>query len=241
MKRNNIFMWAYIVAIILCIFRRMNEDFSAWSPIVLAVTVSSMIFAVEDLGKSLYQILDDNLQYMESYISEIKDNLEEEGIILSRVAKKLAGVSESKERKKRIESTEESVNKAMRFTYEKISQYEKSKILYQRIIETCQWNIDVLTFLGFLSIFLILFFSEDIKLSIEDQEQLSVLSFVVILITQQINQFTTDNIKKHINNLEGLRNENMNAIDEATELEKMVDCFVEKRESLDMEATVNAD
>ena len=48
MKRNNIFMFAYIVFIFLCSSIKPFYDFPMWSRIVVAVTVASWVFAISD-------------------------------------------------------------------------------------------------------------------------------------------------------------------------------------------------
>lgn len=48
MKRNNIFMFAYIVFVFLCSLIKPFYDFPMWSRIVVAVTVASWVFAISD-------------------------------------------------------------------------------------------------------------------------------------------------------------------------------------------------
>ena len=48
MKRNNIFMLAYIIFIFLCVEVKSFWDFPMWGKIIAAVTTASWLFAVSD-------------------------------------------------------------------------------------------------------------------------------------------------------------------------------------------------
>lgn len=236
MKRNNIFMWAYIVAIIFCMGIKSFIDYSMWKPIVLAVTVSSMFFSLEDLFSSIYRTLEESCNHADRLIFEVTQLLNEEYAVISKIDKKKKMFAESNHT---YENTQELYNKLkspvdkVKSTVENYAQKYtsiKGNLKAYRIITI------VFAFLGYLVLFCILFFSQFIQLSTIFQEQLTVLSFAIILITQQINESLTGKIKKNANEIAYILKGKDESISQLRIIEKYIDKVSEDKEIPEMEA-----
>ena len=57
MKRNNIFMFSYIIFIFLCSLIKLHYNFPMWGRIVVAVTSASWLFAISDCCSSISRLL----------------------------------------------------------------------------------------------------------------------------------------------------------------------------------------
>ena len=73
MKRNTIFMWAYITFIIISIVLRLFVNYSLWTPTVIAVSISCVFFAVEDLLTSLYKVNNAYYQILKQLLQKLED------------------------------------------------------------------------------------------------------------------------------------------------------------------------
>lgn len=62
MKRNNIFMLAYIVFIFLCAWIKSINDFPMWGRLVVAITTASWAFAISDCCSSISNLLKDTYE-----------------------------------------------------------------------------------------------------------------------------------------------------------------------------------
>ena len=62
MKRNNIFMLAYIVFIFLCAWIKPIYDFPMWGRIVVAITTASWAFAISDCCSSISNLQKENYE-----------------------------------------------------------------------------------------------------------------------------------------------------------------------------------
>ena len=78
MKRNNMFMWAYISFIFVSICTRIHCEYSLWSPLVMAVTISSILFAIEDLSSSFEKKLNDSCNTLETFVIKARKETEKE-------------------------------------------------------------------------------------------------------------------------------------------------------------------
>lgn len=80
MKRNDIFMWAYITFVFFCIVLRIFWSFPLWGAVVLAITISSMFFAVEDICSSIARFSKETCDIADNFIltarKEISKDLE---------------------------------------------------------------------------------------------------------------------------------------------------------------------
>lgn len=86
MKRNNIFMWAYITFMVLSCIVRSITDFSMWTPIVIAITISSMFFAIEELFSSVSGMYGRLNEIREHGISDIKEKFQQDVAAEGRIA-----------------------------------------------------------------------------------------------------------------------------------------------------------
>ena len=72
MKRNNIFMWAYISFIGISVALRLLLNYSLWNPIIFAITFSSMFFAIEDFFTLLYQTKRKSCDITDSFVTSAR-------------------------------------------------------------------------------------------------------------------------------------------------------------------------
>lgn len=76
MKRNRLFMWAYICFIVIATILRLFTSYVLWQAIVVAVTVSGIFFALEQLFSVLYNKY---LAYADTFtlwIAETEDTIQ---------------------------------------------------------------------------------------------------------------------------------------------------------------------
>lgn len=186
MKRNAIFMWAYISFIGISVLLRIFISYTLWNPIVIAITFSSMFFAIEDLFSLLYQTLKSSNDISKKFIKEMRDKRKEALLFfvkLEEIARNYKGtkydMTELKEfsegPQKRIQDTLEILNE-----YEQFNSKERGK---EKKLKRCA---NVFAFIGFLLLFCSLILSTIIPVSALIQEFITVLSFTIILSTQQL-------------------------------------------------------
>ena len=196
MKKNNVFMWAYITAIYICVHVRAFVDYALWDSIVLAITVSSGFFAVEDFFSVGHSFLKESCDILENYIIKAKTNSKEDRDFFEKLKKKL--VSDPKL---------EELNADMNNSYESLIALAKNTIsnaeLVERQIGASRLKMkkydtiaNILAYLGFLCLFCLVFFSPYIFVSDRLQEIITVMSFAIIMATQQLKQHFTLTIKK---------------------------------------------
>lgn len=196
MKKNNVFMWAYITAIYICVLVRAFVDYALWDSIVLAITVSCGFFAVEDFFSVGHSFLKESCDILKNYIIKAKTNSKEDRDFFEKLKKKL--VSDPKL---------EELNADMNNSYESLIALAKNTIsnaeLVERQIGASRLKMkkydtiaNILAYLGFLCLFCLVFFSPYIFVSDRLQEIITVMSFAIIMATQQLKQHFTLTIKK---------------------------------------------
>ena len=82
MKRNNIFMFSYIVFIFLAASIKMIYDYPMWSRVVVAITAASWMFAISDCCASLYAFQKNIYETFFPLLDKIKYNIEQVKTIL---------------------------------------------------------------------------------------------------------------------------------------------------------------
>ena len=87
MKRNDIFMWAYISFIFVCIILRMNWAFPLWGAVVIAITISSVFFATEDLLSSVARFLQETCDVADKFIETAKKGIAKDREFLDKIGK----------------------------------------------------------------------------------------------------------------------------------------------------------
>ncbi|MBP3633717.1 MAG: hypothetical protein J6J43_03995 [Oscillospiraceae bacterium] len=169
MKRNNTFMFAYIVFIFLCAWVRLIYDFPMWGRIVVAITIASWAFAVSDcctsisnLQKDTYEIQFPLVDTAKFRINQIKDCLKKRGT------------------EKSDEATIEivlSCEKSCERILDRISKMKKASNVLKMVAIAS-------TFFAFLLFLCVLSFEPVYNYFFARQEGLTVLSFGMILLAQ---------------------------------------------------------
>lgn len=194
MKRKSIFMWAYITAICLCAILRAYTDYDQWDSIVFAITVSSAFFAVEDLLSSVCRALHDSCNLLDDYIEKAKENAERDRSFFNRLEEKANHQSFTRETHSHLFESNDSllavINEAIASAEEVNLKIENSRIKLKRYDRFSTF----LAYIGFLCLFCMVFFSSFISLSSVLLEILTVLSFAVIMSTQQLNLYFAQKI-----------------------------------------------
>lgn len=196
MKRNNIFMWAYISFIIISIILRMFVDFELWESIILAITTSGIFFAIEDLYVSLSRALGSSIEIAESFISEAREKINKDLAFFAVIDEKTMILKNTKHDISDIQCSikpfkefSQEMNKCVCDFEEQLSIKKKSKNRYEKIA-------NIFTYLGFLCLLCTMIIASFVTVPILIQELLTVLPFAIILITQQVN----NNASERINN-----------------------------------------
>ena len=189
MKRNSIFMWAYITAICACAILRAYTDYDQWDSIVFAVTVSSAFFAIEDLFSSVCQAVHDSCNLLDDYIEKAKENAERDKSFFKQLEEKANRQSFTREKHADLFESNDSllavINKAITSAEEVKQKIENTREKLNKYDHFSTF----LAYIGFLCLFCMVFFSSFISLSSTLLEILTVLSFAVIMATQQLNLY----------------------------------------------------
>lgn len=182
MKRNNIFMIAYIAFIFLCAWIKPIYDFPMWGRIVVAITTASWAFAISDCCSSISNLQKD--------VYETQFPLADTAIFrLSQIKEYLLKRQSEDDNESAIE-TVDSCRKRCENIVVVISKMNKtSKILERASI--------VITFLAFLLFLCTLSFDPVYNYFFVRQEGFTVLSFGMILSAQ----FLTNIGSNYINNI----------------------------------------
>ena len=198
MKRNDIFMWAYITFVFFSIILRIFWEFPLWEPVVLAITISSMIFAAEDLFSSLARFLKESCDIADGFISTTRQEISKEREFLAIVDKK-AEIHKDKEYNiSDINTSYNLIRNAIIKLEQHVESFEKTitgKKNLQMLYQKCA---NLMAYAGFLCLFCVLIFSSIGTVSTLFQEIMTVLAFGVVLVTQQLNLHTKKKIKKDI-------------------------------------------
>lgn len=186
MKRNSIFMWAYISFIMISALFRVFNEFSLWKPIVLAITVSSIFFALEDLFASRCRSLMEFSNILNTFLLEARKKYNANMELVAKMDDKILMLKDShynltdtislfQAMKEQLHELNESFCSRQRENEEReirLKQYEKMEILW--------------TYLGFLCLFCTLIVATKFTISNTAQEILTAITFAVILTTHQL-------------------------------------------------------
>lgn len=200
MKRNNIFMWAYISFIFMGALARLFFDYSLWIPLVLAITLSSILFAIEDLFSSLEKALGDSCDIEDDFVLKARKRAENGLAFLKKVDKNASIYRGSKYDLSDIQSSFEPMKTHFVAIMQVISTFERDSQCKRKAQKRYQKISNCFTYLGFLLLFCTLIFATQITISPVAQDILTVLSFAIILITHQINSSKSREIKEEMIN-----------------------------------------
>lgn len=207
MKRNNMFMLAYIIFIFISLVVRFFFDYEMWAPIISAITIASCMFAVSDIfyaaattysddAKTFIPMLDGALQKIERIEATYKTN--ESDITRCReMGSGLAGVLSEwptmvNETKCELHNIKKTVNRKM------------------TVAKVCNNLVNPLTVIGFLSFFCTITFEPINNLMVSIQDFLTVFAFGIILVTQYFSNYS----KEQHNELEAHYNEANSVLDD---------------------------
>ena len=189
MKRNNLFMLAYIIFIFVSSWLRVVYDYPMWPKLVAAITIASFFLIISDLVYSLIKNTYENMQTETEYIAVIQEEFGAmQKYAQEYLKEKVDKIDEIK--KVKIEETIESMDgklKSIRERAKNIINYcEKYKIV-----------ADTFTVLGFLSFFFILVFETVSSFIIGILDLITVLSFGFVLLTQYFSEKQINDICQH--------------------------------------------
>ncbi len=183
MKRNNIFMFSYIVFIFLAASIKMIYDYPMWSRVVVAITAASWMFAISDCCASLYAFQKNIYETFFPLLDKIKYNIEQVKTILVKKS--------YNEEITKVEFCEKD-HKSL------IASVTRSK----KIAKSLEILSLVLTFLGFLVFMCVLCFEQVYLFFFLRQDVSTVLSFGMILLAQFFNDYGKMRVSHQKSNLE---------------------------------------
>lgn len=231
MKRNNIFMWAYITFIIGSALLRFIIEFSLWAPIVLAITVSSVFFALEDLFTSLYHSSKDYFDIIDSFISETRKKEDREMRVLVKIDKAIALYEDSiqgivDEDLRELKDLYESLSRGHLETDKDICLLEKDNKKKKDEQNTYEKASVIFSYFGFLCLFFALIIATSFTVPEVIQEIFTVIPFAVILLTRQINGIMSERNGKLLNKCKSVIASQDQKNDTVAKVEEKVDGFV---------------
>lgn len=183
MNRNNIFMRAYIIFIFVCLCVRPFWGYPLWGSVVLAITLSSIFFAIEDLKALCAQTLKEQCDIGDDYIISSKVEISQNEKLIEKVnlfVKEKGGEYDLTDLQKYFDEKKDTVSKIIEHN-EEIEKVIKIKRSSQKKYEK---DAEKFLFMGYFVLFCTLIFSPEAVPTLF-QEMLSVLSFGIILATQQ--------------------------------------------------------
>ncbi len=220
MKRNTIFMWSYISFVFICTISRLFFNFSLWNSVVLSITISSMFFSIEDLCRSLSMSLKRSLDIAEPLVSNVTESIDKDLLFFSKadeVMDKYTGTKfdfgEMREMFRGAKARAEKIKEDVNTLYEKSIKGRKSEKRYANAA-------DIFVYLGFLCLFCTLIITSFITIPNLLQQILTVTSFTIILITQQLNNSTSERIAKVDEESRGVSTSQQEARESVQMLEK---------------------
>lgn len=227
MKRNNIFMWAYISFIILSALLRIFVRFSLWSPIVLAITVSSVFFALEDLFASLYHSTKDYLEIVDSFISEMREKNDREMKVLAKFDEVITLYEDSIQG---IVDKDlcESLRRGHLATDDNICSIEKDNEEKRNELKTYKRVANVGAYVGFLCLFCTLILATSFSTPEIVQEIFTVVPFALILITRQLNGILSEQNGEILNECKSVLESQARKNETLLKLEEKFDDYVSR-------------
>lgn len=202
MKRNNIFMWAYISFIFISGIVRIISDFPLWSSIVLAITISSFIFAFEDFYSTISNMYKDLYNISKNFISETKNKIAEDLVFLHSVRSKTELYKKSKYDIFDIEKSFETLEEKCNCAEKKLKKIETDMNNNFGMYKKYKKLAFICSFMGFLLLFCTLVFTSFVTVPTLLQEIITVFSFAIILSTQQFKVLAYKRIERNTVNSE---------------------------------------
>lgn len=196
-KRSNVFMLSYITFIIFSIVLRCFMDYELWGPIVLAVTTSSILFAIEDfLGstsnhfKNIYEIEN---KIVEGLKEKITNDLEMVSIIDNKANKYKDYSSEMDDFIEKCKISKSTLEKMLKNINEIVKDSKEKYKLQKKFFNIA----NIFAFIGFFTLFCVLIIASLFTVPTLIQEIITVSTFAIILLTQHINVIVNKRIKEN--------------------------------------------
>ena len=159
MKRNDIFMWAYITFVFLCVVLRIFWAFPLWDAVVLAITISSMFFAVEDLCSSIARFSKETCDISDNFISTARKEISKDIEFLTKVDKKADIYKDKKYNISDVNVGYDPIRNAITQMATYVDSFEKKIAEKRKIQRECQKYANITAYLGFLCLFCVLILS----------------------------------------------------------------------------------
>lgn len=227
MKRNNLFMWAYISFIFAGILIRFFLDYPLWSSLVLAITLSSILFSLEDLFITLEKAVADSYDIAEAFSDSVYEDIGERLSLFDKIDDTL---EQCQNTHNDIATVLNSFRPIMSNT-EKLIQTLKNMLHELHVKKAKQKHYQKLAntfaYLGFLLLFCTVIFASFIVIPTIVQEIITVLSFWIILVTNQIKIILLEKIKSEIISSQNAQQAQKESRDFFSKLEQKVDYLTE--------------
>lgn len=179
-------MWAYITFIVVCSFLRVVNNFTFWPSVVLGVTISSIFFAIENYFSMSYQTLDTVFDIGNQFVAEEKEQFKLFKKMIDNMAGKVQEASLPEKYEEHLLSGLDEIRNNHISALKEIDDVEIIVNSRKKRAEIFKRIADSMTYLGFICVFFSFVISPEITIPGVFQDILTVLSFAVILITQQI-------------------------------------------------------
>lgn len=190
------FMWAYITFIGLSISLRIFFEFEFWNPIVLSITLSSMFFAIEDLFSLFYQTQKNICDSTEYFITNAREKKEEDLLFFKSIDKKIEKYKDTEHKLMKFQEVSQHHTEITEKILEIIDGIEKENFKDRKKEEKYKNLSYFFAYIGFLFLFVSLIATKLILVPQLIQDFITVISFAIILITQQINSLFIVKIEK---------------------------------------------
>ncbi len=204
MNRSNIFMWTYIGFIGICSILRMITDYTIWSSIVLGITVSSALFAVEDLFTSISCVFEKRADASRPFVDKRMEVYAASlGILSSAVTEEQNEPQKGTGNTNKIHN--ETIEESLKDVFQEalnINEFTKEIEKDKKASKNFRCIAVVCAYLGFSCLLLAMLTSSFFKVSVVAQEILTVVSFMIILANKQVGELTEKIINAMINKQE---------------------------------------
>lgn len=227
MKKQDIFLLAYIVFIMVCVIVHQFGNYPMWESTVAAVSFSSMFLAYADVfttvSKGFLKACDTGIttiNILNKRIKVEKESIEEISTLISSVPKDKFNLTEMENAFADMKKKHEELKSEF-----SVFEAEHKNLFVGSKRSECLSN--VMYFLGFLSFLCIMVFYPITEKTNELQTLVSVLAFVIVLSTQLFDSLLTTAIEKRKKRAEN-KNSNLNKkLEELETVKQKVRDFVE--------------
>lgn len=190
MKRNTIFMLAYIAFVVICFIVRLFWDYPMWDNIVIAITISSVFFAYADMFHIIAESIEKSKELSLNQCNRMKGIVDSTMNNLRRLKANIDEIHEKDSLRKSLENYTK-----MR---DNLSALEKS-YTNLKIVNLCRCIENVNLFIAFLLLLCILVFQSLAERLLSVQSYATVLAFIMILLTPVVGTWIKERSNKSFN------------------------------------------